>query len=421
MAIETPARIAILGAGPIGLEAALYARYLGYDVDLYERGAIAENVRRWGHVRMFTPFGMNRSTLGLAALKAQDDRWQPPADDAQLTGRQYAESYLLPLAHSDLLVDGLHEHTRVVSVGRVGLLKSDLHDDLARGDGDFRLLLESTKPGEHARQHFATADVVIDASGTYGCANWLGPDGLPAIGEEHARSHIEYGLPDVLGADRQHYHGRSTLLVGDGDSAAASVVALAELAGQSPDTWVTWVTRRECNEKLPQPVEPPLDNQCPERQRIAALANRLAADDANHVTYYSGTSVESVTWQPQLDRFSVRLLGKHAGEFEFDRVIANVGYRPDSSIHRELHVALAPDSEAPLGMARTVSELGSGAPLDPRALLTPEPDFYILGAKSFGRDSRFTIAHGLDQIRALFTILGDRADLDLYATMAGLY
>ncbi len=54
------------------------------------------------------------------------------------------------------------------------------------------------------------------------------------------------------------------------------------------------------------------------------------------------------------------------------------------------------------------------------ALLNPEPDFYILGAKSFGRDSRFMISNGLLQIRALFSILGDRADLDLYATMTGL-
>ena len=86
MAIDTPARIAIMGAGPVGLEAALYARYLGYDVDLYEQGRVAEHVLRWGHVRMFSPFGGNRSPLGVAALKAQDPAWQAPADDALLTG-----------------------------------------------------------------------------------------------------------------------------------------------------------------------------------------------------------------------------------------------------------------------------------------------------------------------------------------------
>ena len=70
MAVESPARIAILGAGPIGLEAALYARFLGYEVDVYERGRVAEHLRRWGHVRLFAPFSAISSPLGIAAIAA---------------------------------------------------------------------------------------------------------------------------------------------------------------------------------------------------------------------------------------------------------------------------------------------------------------------------------------------------------------
>jgi hypothetical protein len=44
-----------------------------------------------------------------------------------------------------------------------------------------------------------------------------------------------------------------------------------------------------------------------------------------------------------------------------------------------------------------------------------EPDFYILGAKSRQNGDGFTFAEGLVQIRDLFTILGDRTTLDLYA------
>src|SRR2546421_4457964 len=113
MELDTPARIAILGAGPIGLEAALYARYLGYDVDVYERGQVAEHVRRWGHARMFTPFRLNRSPLALAALQAQDGNWRPPADEAFLTGREFADRYLIPLAQSDLLSDSIHTGVEV--------------------------------------------------------------------------------------------------------------------------------------------------------------------------------------------------------------------------------------------------------------------------------------------------------------------
>ena len=48
-------RIVVLGAGPIGLEAAIYARYLGYEVAVVERGTVANNVQRWGHVRIVQP------------------------------------------------------------------------------------------------------------------------------------------------------------------------------------------------------------------------------------------------------------------------------------------------------------------------------------------------------------------------------
>jgi hypothetical protein len=404
MAIDTPARIAVLGAGPIGLETALYARYLGYDVDIYERGRVAKNVLRWGHVRMFSPFGQNRSALAMAALRAQDAAWQPPADDALLTGREFAERLLVPLSRSDLLADNLHEQCEVVLIGRDGLLKGELAGDEERGERDFHLLLRSTADGEHGRERLAVADAVVDTTGTFGNHNYLGNGGVPALGELAAEAHIEYGLPDVLGAEREHYGGRNILLVGAGDSAATNLVALAELAGQARDTWITWVVRSETDEKDPRPIEPIAGGALAERERLARLANRLAADDANHVTLYGGTTVESVAWHAGSGRFAVRLRGRHAGELEFDRVVANVGYRGDARLYGELQIAECPTTGAAIGTG----------------LILGESDYYVLGAKSRGRDSRFVIRDGLDQIRQLFAILGDRAELDLYATMAGL-
>ena len=69
--------IAILGAGPIGIEAAVYARYLGYPVTVYERGDLCDHVCQWGSVQMFTPFGMNCSPLGIAAITAQNTDYSP--------------------------------------------------------------------------------------------------------------------------------------------------------------------------------------------------------------------------------------------------------------------------------------------------------------------------------------------------------
>src|SRR5436190_10444914 len=91
-------RIAVLGAGPVGLEAALYARASSLPVTVYERGRVGEHVQRWGHVRLFSPFGMNATPLGRAAVLAEAPRHEFPADGDCVTGRDHVAAYLEPLS-----------------------------------------------------------------------------------------------------------------------------------------------------------------------------------------------------------------------------------------------------------------------------------------------------------------------------------
>lgn len=421
MAVDTPARIAILGAGPTGLEAALYARYLGYDVDLYERGRAAENLLRWGHVRMFTPWRMNVTPLGAAALRAQNDAWRPPDDETILTGRELAEQYFIPLAQSDLLVDGLQTGVEVLAIGRHGLLKQDLVDEEIRIDAPFRILLRDAG----GQERLATADVVIDASGTYGNHNWAGEAGIPALGEVAAASQIEYGLPDLLGAEREKYAGRRVLLVGAGYSAATNAADLAELAAAAPETRIRWITRPKPGgaEASEGPIALIANDRLPERDRLARAANALAAAGAP-IEHWRATSIESI--QPLTGGgFRVVLSGEHAGEIEVDRIVANVGFRPDNRIYAELQVHECYASGGPMKLSAALLKSPSAdglaqAAADPETLLNPEPDFYILGAKSYGRHSQFLLSTAHEQIRQLFSIIGDRADLDLYATASKL-
>jgi hypothetical protein len=50
----------------------------------------------------------------------------------------------------------------------------------------------------------------------------------------------------------------------------------------------------------------------------------------------------------------------------------------------------------------------------PESLRNPEPNFYILGAKSYGRDSHFLMRIGFEQVRDVFTLIMGNAGLDLY-------
>ena len=64
-------KIAIIGAGPIGLEAALEAQRSGHDVTVYEAGLVGEHFRRYGPVRLFTPFELNSTERGRSRLRAE--------------------------------------------------------------------------------------------------------------------------------------------------------------------------------------------------------------------------------------------------------------------------------------------------------------------------------------------------------------
>lgn len=397
----------------------MYARYLGYDVDLYERGRAAENVLQWGHVRMFSPFGMNCSTLGLAALHAQDPNYRPPGEDELLTGREWAERYLLPLAHTDLVADHLREQTTVIAVGRESLHKGELPGNERRGDERFLLLVRDSA----GRERTELADVVIDAGGVYGNPCWLGRGGIPAIGEREARPHIEYLLPDVLGADRARYAGKSVLVAGAGYSAATTLVALARLCEESPGGKVVWITRQETSGFDAGPVAFIPDDRLPERSGLAEAANALAAGGSRHVQHIGGAAVEEVHYDGSADEFHVTLalpeISKMPAAQVFDRVVANVGYRPESRLHEELQVHLCYASEGPMKLAAALLGETSLDCLDqaspgPQTLMNPEPNFYVLGAKSYGRNSQFLFRLGLDQIRDLFTIVGDRESLNLY-------
>lgn len=79
--------------------------------------------------------------------------------------------------------------------------------------------------------------------------NPLGASGLPAIDEEEAMDQIAYGIPDVLGADRERYAGKRTAVVGSGHSAANALLGLGQLAHEVPDTAIVWTVRGNGVEK----------------------------------------------------------------------------------------------------------------------------------------------------------------------------
>ena len=391
-----PARntLAIVGAGPVGLEAAAAALDQGLDVHVFERGEVGAHPLGWGHVRMFTPWRMNLGPHATRRLAAAG--WSAADPGECPTGADYAERYLQPLARLPELKDRVHAHAQVVHIGRRGVLKGDAIGSPLRREHPFRLLVRD--PG--GRESFLHAGSLIDASGVYGQPNWAGDGGIPARSELYLAPQLFYRLPDVLGLDRERFAGHATLVIGAGASAATSVAGLARLAGEAPGTRVVWAARGRAETLYPGIAGDPL----PERRALHAAARALARGGSPAVTPIGGVVVEGFEFNSATHRYRVTLVaGGEAQVVEVDQVVVNTGFGPDNALYRELQVHECYASRAPMKLAAALLGAAAGDCLTTPAfgadvLASPEPDFFILGHKSYGRSPHFLLETGFRQV-----------------------
>ncbi len=338
--------LAVIGAGPVGLEAAVAALDLGFDVHVFERGEVAAHPIAWGHVRMFTPWRLNLGPHAHRRLAAAG--WQPPDPEAHPTGLELAERYLEPLARLPELEDRVHAFAQVAHVSRQGLRRHE-GDAEARRARPFRLLVRDQGGRESVLRAFA----LVDATGVYAHPEWAGSGGIPARGEAYLRPQMSYHLDDVLGLDRERYAGKRTLVIGGGTCAATVVADLARLAAEAPGTSVAWVTRARATALDPGRSADPLL----ERRALCERARALAAGAEAAVVHVGGAEVEGFEFNSATHRYRAALaVGEETRVEEADRVLVLAGYRADESLGRELqaseprllvlgHKAVAPGAE----------------------------------------------------------------------------
>src|SRR6476660_8445693 len=171
-------------------------------------------------------------------------------------------------------------------------------------------------------------------------------------------------------------------------SAATNAVALSELAKSDRATRLTWITRREGAAGVGGPIGVIENDLLPQRAELARAANKFAAD-GGAVTYWPRTVVEKITGRltPPARRFEVELGGEHPGTIEVDEIIANVGFRPNTRLYEELQVHECYATDGPMKLAAALLDRPAADCLDqrvcgPQTLINPDPNFYILGAKS---------------------------------------
>lgn len=202
------------------------------------------------------------------------------------------------------------------------------------------------------------------------------------------------------------YAGQRVLVIGGGHSAANALLDLARLAETDARTKILWAIRAS------------------DLARVfgGGAADKLAArgalgDDLKRVVECGslelalGFAVERIHQHGDglvVSDPSGRALGP------VDRIVVCTGQRPDLAMTRELRLDLDPWLES----ARTLGPMidpnlhscGSVPPHGYKQLAHPEPGYFAVGIKSYGRAPTFLMATGYEQVRSVVAHLAGDED-----------
>jgi len=267
----------------------------------------------------------------------------------------------------------------------------------ARSSSMFQVLTQSNEGEDY---HYF--DIVFDCSGCFEKRVNFGRGGLPAIGERTLPSkNCTHKI-----ATRGSNDSSVVAVFGSGYSAATSVRNLISSTSVSK---VYWLTRKSKSSNLFEVIE---NDPLPSRKSLCELGNKLSdtheGSKCSVIGNVAARKVEIIEdekcrihLEPLLDDSSVNGNNNTIPPFiDVDKIHNNCGLRPDTSIHSELQVHYCYASDGPMKLA---ASLGGGGDClaqtskGVETLLNPEPNFFICGIKSYGRNSSYLLKMGIAQ------------------------
>lgn len=386
--MESPATILVIGGGPVGIEAAIYARFLGYYVSIFESRRVAHRMLDWHDRPLSLPVSQVTTSLGHAAIAAQNPAYHRPDPDRMFTGRQYAEEYLLPLAKTDLLFDDIHFLSPVVDVSRIRTHRRDEISAQERCNDEFRVVVQ----GQHRGPWTARGDCILDCRGCAIESVGIGPGGGVAIGERELETDFLRHAPGDRKYEAKHFVGKRLGLVGEDAMACQCVEDWMTHFSADSDTRLVWMVR---------PIEDTAS------ERAIALRTRIESMSLRNVLCIQTLGVESIA-RKENGSYCWKLLKQDDStvELETDLAMRRTGYR-----YRSLGIELYAHADA---WVRPDGSVISDPAAEVPRFVTAEPGYYALRASPIEDGVGAGLPRAFEEIRNVFAMLGGRDDLDLY-------
>ena len=177
-----------------------------------------------------------------------------------------------------------------------------------------------------------------------------------------------------------------------------------------PETQLFWIIKQSVDH-LPYCHNP--DDPLEQRRELARKVNEIYARGKIFTQIYTNKVV--VKFTPSLSGSSIDLTldGSRAEVLtNIDLIIANTGSQPDRSLYADLSVHECYRSKGPMALAvqlcsssgaDCLQQVSHGA----RSMLTTENLFFIVGNKSYGKQTNFLMQIGFQQVTDVFRLIAE--------------
>ncbi|MFC0522055.1 NAD(P)-binding domain-containing protein [Pontibacillus salicampi] len=380
--------VIIIGGGPIGLAAAAQLAERQENFIVIEKGTqVGTNFLDYGHVRLFSPWKYNMDSAAKRLLIQHNVRM--PDEEYLPFGKEIVTDYLEPLAQLPEIKSNMSYNSEVLALTRKGI---DKVKDANRAQSPFVVQYK-----QNDAIHSIEARAVLDATGTWQTPNPIGSGGIAADGERDAGARLRYGIPDVFGAEKERYEGKQVAVVGSGHSAINTLLDLAQLEGKKPH----WILRKKDVKETYGGME---DDALPGRGALGTRIQKVV--ESGQVVVHTPFFIQSLS---QHTDGTILIQGDTHSIEGIDEIIAATGSRPNFDILREIRYQADPAIESVPELAELIDpnihSCGTVRAHGEKELRQPEANFYIIGAKSYGRAPTFLMATGYEQARSVVAYL----------------